>query len=244
MKNLRTIYTRKFHGENDFSLEHMRKIIELALESGYTFMTCREFMACDIAALPKRVFIMKHDLDAKPDTLWPLLQLETEMGVKPTVYVRVCAPDYNVMSLRVMPELVWWQNYGVEFGLHTNFVEYTKLAEVGQDINNTQLLRAEVQLLKNFLDIRGMSTHRDLNYAYNALPWLEEHWDDLKDVLDLDYQAYDPKLMDNTIYVNEGYSPHLCWRNITPEEAIATGKHIYMLTHPHWWWVTNPFESY
>lgn len=229
---------RLTHGNNDWSLEHMRRIIVKALSSGYTFMTCHEFMHCD--DLPDRVFIMKHDLDAKPETLWPLLDLELSQGVRPTVYVRVCANDYNVMDYRVMPRLQHYEKMGVEMGLHTNFLEWGKIT------GNVPfaVLHAEVSLLQKFLDVKGMSTHRDLNYAYNALPFLEENWERWRRKLGLDYQAYDPKLMDNTVYVNEGYSPHLCWRNMTPEEAIDTGKHVYMLTHNHWWWKDHPFELY
>ena len=227
-------------GNNDWSLDHMRHILRLALDADYTFMTCHEFMRTLVADLPEKVFIMKHDLDVKPQTLPPLLDLELSLGIKPTVYVRVCANDYNVMDYRVMPMLQAYENRGVEIGLHTNFWEYAKITDNIPEV----VLEAEVSLLKQFLTIRGMSTHRDLNYAHNALPWVEENWKWLKGRLDLDYQAYDPKLMDNMVYVNEGYSPHLCWRNKTPEEAIATGQHVYMLTHNHWWWSDHPFETW
>ena len=221
-----------------FSYDYMRWFVRLAQSNGYRFYTCKEFLE---AGSPRRhAFVMKHDLDAKPATLPGLLALEKELGIRSTVYVRVTANDYNVMSYLVMPALVKAERDGFEVGLHTNFLEYATI----NGLDPVQVLTAEVNLLKEFLNVRGVSTHRDLNYAYNALPWLEERWTWLSRTLDLDYQAYDRRLMDNTTYVNEGYSPHLCWRNKKPEEAIATGDSVYMLTHNHWWFKDHPFETW
>lgn len=231
-------YTYEHPHKSTFSLDYMRWFINLAKDQGYTFYTCKQYL--DAGSPPTRAFIMKHDLDAKPATLPALLELEKECGIRSTIYARVTANDYNVMSYLVLPTLIQAEREGFEIGLHSNFLEYATI----NNLDPTTVLEAEVRLLKQFLNIRGMSTHRDLNYAYNALPWLEERWDSLKDRLDLDYQAYDKRLMDNTIYVNEGYSPHLCWRNKKPEEAIATGQSVYMLTHNHWWFKKHPFETW
>ena len=60
---------------------------------------------------------------------------------------------------------------------------------------------------------------------------------------DLKYHAYEKKFFEKTEYVNEGFNPHICWRNKTPEDCIRSGKTIYMLLHPHWWFRENPFED-
>lgn len=230
--------TYQHPNNSTFSLNYMRWFIKLAQSEGYKFYTCKEFL--EAGSPTEKAFIMKHDLDAKPATLPAILELQKELGIRSTIYVRVTANDYNVMSYLVLPMLIQAERDGFELGLHSNFLEYATI----NSLNPVTVLASEVKLLKHFLNIRGMSTHRDLNYAYNALPWLEERWDELKGFLDLDYQAYDKRLMDNTIYVNEGYSPHLCWRNKKPEEAIATGRSVYMLTHNHWWYKKHPFETW
>ena len=49
-------------------------------------------------------------------------------------------------------------------------------------------------------------------------------------------------LYDNFEYVNEGFNPHLSWRNKEPLDMINSNKNIYMLLHPHWWYQNHPFE--
>jgi hypothetical protein len=191
------------------------------------------------AGCPKELaFVMKHDIDTKPNTLPGLIKTEKECGIRSTLYVRACANDYNLLSYPMMKTLLDASNDGFEIGLHTNFVEYSKIL----GLEPLVVLKSEVELLRTFFDVRGMSTHRDFNYVHNALPFVEENWDAIKKLTNLSYQAYDPRLMDDTIYVNEGTKPHLCWRNLSPEDAIKTGKSIYMLTHNHWWHEEHPFE--
>lgn len=221
-----------------FSYESMRSIIEFARSEGYTFHTLVEFIE---AGCPSEgAFILKHDLDVKPASLWPLLRLEQRLGIRSTIFVRVTANDYNALSYLVLPHLREAEQDGFEIGLHTNFLEYAKINE----LDPMEVLSMEHDALFAFLDVVGVSTHRDFNYMHNALPWLQENWDRVREALGLEYHAYESRLMDNTIYVNEGYSPHLGWRNDSPEDAITTGQSVYMLTHPHWWWSEHPFESW
>jgi hypothetical protein len=128
---------------------------------------------------------------------------------------------------------------GFELGLHSNFVEFAKL----HNQSASKILKAETKLLSTFWDIRGLATHRDINYTYNSLPWVEVNPETLES-LGFKYQAYDKRFFENAVYVNEGLNPHLCWRNHRPEDVIKTGKSIYMLTHSHWWWVKHPFEAH
>ncbi len=223
---------------HEFSHAAMKNIIEHALAKGYKFYTISEFIEANCPSTG--AFILKHDLDFRPSTLWPILDLEEDLNVRSTVYVRVTANDYNALCYTVLPHLIKAEHRGFEIGLHTNFLEFAKI----NNLDPVEVLDMECGALVSFLDIRGMSTHRDLNYMHNALPWLEERWEAIRDQLGLNYHAYESRLMKNTIYVNEGYSPHLCWRNMTPIEAIATGKSVYMLTHSHWWWKDHPFELY
>lgn len=222
----------------NFSYDYLRDLVKAAKSHKYEFMTLKEFRE---AGCPKeRAFIMKHDIDAKPVTLQPLLDVERELGIKSTLYFRITANDYNFMSYLVLPQAIQAHKEGFEVGLHTNFLEFAIL----NDLDPMQVLESEITLMKQYIDIKSLSTHRDLNYVHNALPWIEQNWKKVSKKFKLDYQAYDPMFMDNTIYVNEGYSPHLCWRNKTPFDAISTGESVYMLTHNHWWFDKHPFALF
>lgn len=226
----------QLQSNNKFSYNYLRFIIDLAKDSGYTFYTLRDYLKSNC---PKeKAFLLKHDLDFKPASLKPMLDVELECNVRSTVFVRVAGANYNVLGYDTLHVIREFEQQEFEFGLHSNFLEFATI----NNIDPYTVLKAEHNMLKNFICVNGMSTHRDLNYAYNSLPWLENNWDFVSNELFISYQAYDERFMKNTIYVNEGYSPHLCWRNHTPENVIKTGKSIYMLIHPHWWWSVHPHE--
>jgi hypothetical protein len=151
----------------------------------------------------------------------------------------VTANEYNPFSYHVFPTLYWAKNLGFEIGLHSNFLEFATITGV----DPYAALKAEISLLRSFFPAAdSISCHRDINYQFNSLPWLEAHWQTVKSELRLAYQAYEPRVLDNVLYVNEGLNPHLCWRKQTPEDAIKTGKSICLLTHSHWWYEKHPYE--
>jgi hypothetical protein len=222
---------------NPFSLAYYRSIIELAQRAGYRFQTIREFLVEGAPA--EGVFILRHDLDTKPATTWPMLDCERELGVRSTVFVRVMANDYNALGYTVLPKLLAAESEGFEIGLHSNFVEYATIA----GLDPLKVLAGEAAALKAFLRIDGVACHRDVNYAFNSLPWLQANWREVSVQLGLAYEAYADSIMQRILYVNEGLNPHLCWRRQTPEEAIGTGRSICLLTHGHWWYRDHPFEA-
>jgi hypothetical protein len=222
---------------DSFSYESYKSIIKFALEKGYKFMTVKEFL---YNGSPKnKVFVLRHDFDKKADNCDIFFKAEREMGVRSTTYVRVANNDYNPFSYIVYPKLKKAEDDGFEIGLHSNFVEYAKLTNMPIE----DILTNEWNALSAFFNIEGMSCHRDLNYVFNSLPWIENNLSFIKKI-GIKYQAYDKKIIDSVLYVNEGLNPHLCWRNITPEEAVKTGKSICLLTHNHWWYYEHPFESF
>jgi len=169
--------------------------------------------------------------------LQPFVKLAGELSIPFTLFVRVAGP-YNIF---------WYPNYkviaeaakaGCEIGLHTTPVEWATLMQ--RNVEDT--LAAELAALRSHFDVVGIAPHRDINYVYNSLPWLEEHWAHIKSTTGLLYHAYEDDFQKDWIYVNEGLSPHLGWRNMSPMDAIKSGKNIHMLLHPHWWYVEHPFE--
>lgn len=226
--------TMKHH--SDFSVKTYRKIINDALDAGYEFKTLGQYAkTCE----PEGTFILRHDLDKQPMALEAIIDVERTMGVQSTTFIRVAGADYNILSYPVF-RILDKAGYVTEFGLHSNFIEFAEFTKK----EPLQVLAAEVNLLRSLWPnkIVGLAPHRDINYVHNSLPWIEENWEKLKRMFGFEYHAYEKRILDNVLYVNEGFNPHLCWRGMTPQEAIKTGKSIYMLTHPHWWYVDHPFE--
>ena len=222
---------------NTFSIAYYKTILQAALDAGYSFVTLKEFV--DLGCPEQKHFVLRHDLDKQPTSLAPIIDAERELGIKSTVFVRVCGCEYNPLGYAGYRAIKHAVDAGAEIGLHTGFIEFATITgESAEDVLVNELLT-----LRGFFDVNGVATHRDINYMYNSLPWLQQNWTRVKSHLNLVYEAYEPRIMSRLLYVNEGLNPHLCWRSMTPEQAITTGRSICMLTHPHWWYKDHAFEA-
>lgn len=227
--------TLKQISANRFSVAHLEAIFLAAKAEGYQFLTLREWRATKDSAHGQ--FAVRLDLDQKPRTLLPILDVARKLSIPLTIYVRPFGP-YNVFWYTVFPVLQEAVRQGHDIGLHTAAVEWATLNGLPVE----QAFAAELNSLRSFFEIRSISPHRDVNFAYNTLPWLEANWPELSTRYDLEFQAYESGFFEDMTYVNEGLFPHLGWRSDSPEDVIRTGKSIYMLLHPHWWYVDHPFE--
>tara|TARA_Y200000002_G_scaffold380776_1_gene393098 strand:- start:3877 stop:4686 length:810 start_codon:yes stop_codon:yes gene_type:complete len=235
-ENSYNFITNNSSSNNLFNLEYYDKFIKEAIDNGYSFMTLKEFFT----KRPKnlKIFILRHDLDQKPHSLENMLNVERKYSVKSTIFVRPLTNEYNVYGYNTFKMLMNAQKEGYEIGLHTSFVEFSIINK----LDRIKVLETELNILRNHFEISGIAPHRDLNYMYNSLPELEKNWSLIKNKFDLMYQGYDKLLFESLTYVNEGFNPHLCWRNITPEEAMKMKQSIYLNTHSHWWFKDQAFE--
>lgn len=228
-------------GENTFTLAYYADMIKKAQDEGYKFVTLGEFW--DLGCPTELHFVLRHDLDMLPLSLKQMIDVERDLNVRSTTYFRICSNTYNPFGYNVLPQLLRMVSDGFEIGLHTNFVEFF---ELNSGLLKTKgamgVLEAELVMARQFFDISSMSTHRDHNYTHNSLPFVNDNWDTIKEKTGLRFHAYDNKIMNNAVYINEGSAPHLTWRGKKPEEVIPTHQSICMLTHSHWWYSVHPFE--
>jgi hypothetical protein len=213
----------------EFTVEYLGKIIDAYVDEGYEFLTCYEFFSLD-PELRKRKFILRFDVDAKPERLPAIIECISKRSIKISVFWQVHG-DYNPFFHENYSILKQLSNDGHEIGLHSNFVEFAKYF----DENPLDVLVRERRFLEVVTNSRvfGHSCHRDVNYLYNSLPYLREQ--NLAS-LGFEYSAYDEIFNDSkTLYLNEGLNPHLTWRSLSPEEALKSQKNICLLLHPHWW---------
>lgn len=222
---------------NKFSMEYYKSFLKKALDCGYKFVTLNEFVT--LGCPNKGYFVIRHDLDKQPMSLKHVIEAEHELGITSTIFVRIAGADYNLFSYPCFELISSAAKWGMEIGLHSNFVEFSKI----NDLNHKKVLSSELDMLRSYFTVTGIATHRDINYMYNSLPSLEKDWHDIKKSMQFSYHAYEDRIMSKTVYVNEGLNPHICWRSLTPEQVIETGSSIYMLTHPHWWYKNHAFET-
>jgi len=220
-----------------FSMAAYERIIRYARERSYNFVTLNEFI--DLGCPDQHHFVIRHDVDKTPTALLPIIEVECRLSVRSTTYIRVCGAEYNPFGYPAMKAFQAAASAGTEIGLHTGCFEYAKI----NSVDPMAVLKGELDILRAFFDVKSIAPHRDINYIHNSLPFLEKEWKRISTDLGIKYHAYEQRIMASTIYVNEGFDPHLCWRSGTPQDAIDTGKSVYLLTHPHWWYKEHPFEA-
>ena len=223
--------------ENNFTLDYYTHILRDAHTLNYSFMTLQQYW--DNGCPKDKVFVIRHDLDTKPLSLCNVLEIEHEFGIASTIFVRVSGNTYNPFDYITYPIIKNAQFHGYEIGLHTNFVEFAQC----NDVDPFDVLEAELNSIRSFYgDVKSIACHRDVNYTYNSLPFVEQHWQHISTQHKLSYQAYDARIMNSLLFVNETAEQKLGWRSLSPEDAVVTGKSICLSTHPHWWFKKHPFE--
>ena len=223
---------------NIFSISYLEEILKKAISEDYLFLTMEDYLKSKKIKNQKS-FLLRLDLDLKPERLYPIVNLTKKLDIPMTIFVRVSGP-YNFL---------WYPNYEAinfakknnsEIGLHTNPVEWSRIQK-----NNEieKVFYSELNLLRSKFEVCGIAPHRDIDYSFNSLPWLNTNWHKLKEKYSLSYHAYQELFFNDFVYINEGFNPHLTWRGENPFDIIERKKNIYMLLHPHWWHINHPFET-
>lgn len=229
----------KFPVENKFSLDYYSSILLNAKSKGYKFMTMREIAEERPDLYKNRICVLRHDLDDKPYRLRGMIDCEDLCGVKSSIFILIHTDKYNFLSYPTLSFLREIESKGFEIGLHTNFVEVAQIA----GIEPQEVLTKEMTILRQYFNIVGIACHRNIDYMYNSLPYVENHWGEIKSKNNLAYQAYCTSIFGDLVFVNEGFVPHLGWRSNIPEDVIRSGKSFCLSTHPHWWHNQHAFEN-
>jgi hypothetical protein len=225
--------------ENGFSISYYSDVIKNAKSNGYTFMTMHELSVEKVDVKSNKICVLRHDLDDKPQRLMSMAECEEGIGAKSSIFVLVHTNKYNFLSYETLNLLLKLESKGFEIGLHTNFVEVSNICH----IEKQKILANELSILRTYFHVTGIACHRNIDYMYNSLPFVEENWESLKEQNELGYQAYDKTLIRDLVFVNEGFLPHLGWRSRSPEDVINAGESFCLSTHPHWWHHKHAFEN-
>ena len=223
---------------NNFSQENYLKILKLALEKGYKFLTMSEYSKDREAYSNMKVALLRHDIDDKPERTEIFFEVEQALKIKSTNFILTNDQNYNIFSIRNLNLFRQIEAYGSEIALHTNYLETATLLELCPQ----KVLESQVISLRYFFDIKGLACHRNIDFMVNSLPHLRDNWAEISTKLELEYHAYEPHIVDALTFVNEGLNPHLCWRQNDTKQVKESGQGFCMSTHPHWWHRKHAFE--
>lgn len=220
-------------------MDYYKSILQTAKSSGYKFLTMSDYLNGIHEYQYEKVILLRHDVDSKPHRAKIFFDAEQEIGALSTNFLLTHDINYNALAINNLKLFKDAESKGFEIGLHTNFVETSMLLGESPD----RILETELKVLRSYFDIRGVACHRNIDYMYNSLPYLEENWSILRDRHSLRYQGYEPIFVTDIAFVNEGFNPHLGWRGPKPEDIISSGKSFCLSTHPHWWHRDHAFED-
>ena len=228
-----------------FSFVEYARVFRDSIAAGYRVITLREFFegAFDES---EKLLVNRVDVDVKIDRLARLDDIFGSLGVRASIYVRLHAPAYNLLSFGNLAVLRDLARAGHEIGLHTELAD----AEGHCAIDGAALLRREIDLLETIAGTRvyGTASHGDMTGFNNLHFWRRHQPADFG----LLYEAYDPRLWDNCRYVSD--SEWVRWKaydngNLMPEDRRSPDAHaregppvLHVLTHPESWYDRYIYE--
>lgn len=212
-------------------------LLRAAIGAGYALMSLRDFIALGQAG-PRRVMVLRHDIDTDPATARRLFDIERSLGARGTYYFRLTTLD--------IPLMVEIEEYGSEASYH--FEEIADFVKM-HDIRCPSLLRArmgevEDQFFINFTNIerrtgiklRTVASHGDfVNRKLGIINHELLQNAALRQRCGITHEAYDQALMKRfDIYISDRACPEL-YCPYSPLQAFGIHERIYFTSHPvHW----------
>lgn len=230
----------------NFTFKQYKKIFQEALNNNYQIITLKEFFLGEYDK-DKKILVNRIDVDIKIERLRGFYKIFKELNIRASIYLRIHAPDYNLLSMgniNIIQDLV---SIGCEVALHTELEDVHHYC----GINGETLLKKEMKLFETLFDIKlyGTASHGDRT-ACNNLHFWQKH--SAKD-FGLVYEAYDKKLWNHCRYVSDSewtqwkaYDNGILLENDrrTPIEHINedSPKVLHLLTHPESWYERYIYE--
>ena len=230
----------------NFTFKEYKKIFQEALNNKYQIITLKEFFL-DEYDKDKKILVNRIDVDIKIERLRTIYKIFKELNIRASIYLRIHASDYNLLSIgniKIIQDLI---SIGCEIGLHTELEDVNNYC----NIDSKALLQKEIELFEILFNIRlyGTASHGDRT-PFNNLDFWQKH--SAKD-FGLLYEAYDKKLWNYCRYVSD--SEWTQWKAYengvlleddrrTPIEHIKEDrpKVLHFLTHPESWYERYIYE--
>jgi len=231
--------------KNNFTWGFYKQIFKTALENDYKIITLKEFFL-DEYDKNSKIIVNRIDVDVKIERLKKVYEIFKSLDIKASIYLRIHAPSYNLLSIgniQIVKDLI---SIGCEIGLHT------ELEDVGGYclVEKKELLKKEIELFETIFQtkIYGTASHGDMTKFNNLDFWKGNKPEDFG----LVYEAYDKKLWNNCRYVSD--SEWTRWKSYEngvllendrrdPIEHMEDNPEVlHILTHPESWYERYIYE--
>lgn len=218
-------------GKRGFSLKDYSDTLKAYLDDGYAVTGFREYLD---DPQPKHL-VLRHDIDNSIEQAARVARVDAEAGCTSSIFLRVHARGYSLMSLPSLLIIREMEELGHEVQLHLE-------GGIGDVLGGDNFEWAERQrtVFETAVGrpLGGFSLHEParlggIEFATELL----SRWSDT-----VRYHSYEPRFMTPQMKYLSDSSGN--WRE--GHFALWVGKEPLMqvLTHPFWWFEKIPAENY
>ncbi|MBI4375237.1 MAG: hypothetical protein HY549_02185 [Elusimicrobia bacterium] len=222
-----------------FTFEAIEREYRTALDLGYEFCTCAEYVTRKRAGKTTKLVVNRVDMDMSVKKADRLGAIFDRLKIRASFYLRLHAPEYNPFSFenyRIIKTLI---SSGHELGYHSEIVDESAIwSEAAENC-----LRRDIDVMNRAFGIRiqGVASHGGMTGLNNL-----DFWNDRKPAdFGLLYEAYDKQpefnLFQEAFYISD--SEWTRWKCYDRGQLVAGnqksfGEHaaegrplIYLLIH-------------
>lgn len=232
-----------------FTFTGLERQYRAALDLGYEFLTCDDYVARK-RALPTLTVVNRVDIDVSVRKAERLLAIFDRLRIKATFFVRLHAGEYNPFAFENYRILKAIRDSGHEIGYHSEVIDQSFI----WNEDAVECLMRDIDVLNRILGItvRGVASHGGMTGLNNLDFWRDRSPADFG----LAYEAYDKTdafgLFESSFYISDSEwtrwkcydRGNLCAGDRRPFEEHARTKHplVYLLIHPDTYYDGHPYE--
>ncbi|WP_309616477.1 GCN5 family acetyltransferase [Salinibacterium sp.] len=214
-----------------FSFADYSNTLRAYKDAGYAVTSFVEFLK---NPQPKHL-VLRHDLDNSIEQALRVARLDADAGCSSSIFVRVHARGYNLMSLPSLSAITEMEELGHEIGLHLEGGIGSVLGGDEREWAQRQKNVFEAALGRSFT---GFSLHEPARMGGLAFAnALLESWSDT-----VRYHAYEERFTTPTLKYLSDSSGN--WREGHFGLWVDKVPQLQVLTHPFWWFDKVPAENY
>ncbi len=202
----------------EFKLENYSLTLGRALSMGYAFQTFSGYLE---RPAPK-VILLRHDVDVSLEDALEMAELEYELQVCSTFFVRLHSGFYNLFDHENINRVKRLIGMGFEIGLHQELWKFTTELDFA-----VELLRHEKALVETVfgIKVKGLAIHLPKLNPFKISPeFLEE--------TGFKYRPGSEIFNRDAIFISDSNQQ---WKRYSFADALGQCDKILANIHPVWW---------
>lgn len=129
----------------DFTIKEYRRLLQSIQGADFSFQRMEDFLQ---NPLPK-VFVLRHDIDERPQNALKLARVESEMGIQSTYYFRIFKISYDPVVIKRIADL------GHEIGYHYEDYAFKN----GNPEEAISSFKSNLELFRQFYPVKTVCMH-------------------------------------------------------------------------------------